>query len=903
MSALFMIQSANGALTIDVRDAIYAEGTSILGCPPSGGGTEQIQPNQGWLVIPDPLGSSHYLILSGASNLCIGIGTNVLSGADVTDDATDRGVALTLQVQEPVNNHHQLWDFLPPTDGTGNAVFIQSPQTGYVMELQSQSTAACPLVVNPRRISNDTYQLWTAVGQNGEAVALPVVSMAQPGFPLKMSKRQLLPLMTLATFIVMSCPLACAQADLSQPLLSSCQGIVLTGTSMLAFCNNYWGTPVATILPDAKSCGLGIPPANRGYLNPTVTANVNGALRCVVWWDPGEGIVSMPVHEKNDRTETTVWRIDQPIVIAAGPYPYNMVKFKPGDKVTISAGGCVQTGGNGENTWKSYTNPSGSDADHLYSGTIMIPGVTQGGLQRIGGVLNRELTVPHLPPTVVPILNLGYQDDGYGDNGYYSHDDGDNGQCVGIGPAWVEVKIVHDLTKPKEPKYTDYSKPFDLVVPMKDGADANGLYLNPAWGYQLDHPGKLPDFQNTCGSSFSHAAWPSHSTTVHEDTLAKDCTSQSPTTDLDSNNFDLFFGVCRSNILPGHLNWSIATYQGSISWNDYSGDWPQDHDYNLNLSTDGNSGLTDNEKALGLEFDGEETVDYFGNPWWKRVLGSRNSTSIGGTINGHLAVVIGLIGIDAVHGGYTESHPVFALAIQLSQTQNGDAIEEQWVYFVRNVGNEGGCSEMGHYWPAPDSVYYLPLPWPSNVKDDVKFSGSQFWKDDTAQVSLSHGSYPGWSYLKFQFPIVDVSGLDQLKQYGGAFAIVDGAITVHYTTKTGSGSLHKAQIASSRTFPPAHAEDEARWDDIAARLTDPAIRRQFLTDLLKAKPDFTVTRPKRVLVVANPPVIDLSPPRRADKPELLRAEGVENPRKKAEADATKPLLEKYRKYVPKPATP
>jgi hypothetical protein len=185
MSAPFMIQSANGALTIDISNAIYAEGTSILGYPPGGGGSEPIQPNQGWQVIPDPLGSSHYLIVSRASNLCIGIGANVPPGGDVTDDATDRGVGLTLQVQEPVNNHYQLWDFVPPSSGQGDAVFIQSPQTGYVIELQSHDTAACRLIVNPRRISNETYQLWKAVAQSGAAVPLPTVSLAQPGFPLK----------------------------------------------------------------------------------------------------------------------------------------------------------------------------------------------------------------------------------------------------------------------------------------------------------------------------------------------------------------------------------------------------------------------------------------------------------------------------------------------------------------------------------------------------------------------------------------------------------------------------------------------------------------------------------------------------------------------------------------------
>ena len=192
MSAPFMIQSANRALTIDISHAIYTEGTSIHGFPQGGGGTKPIKPNQGWQVILDPLGSGHYLIVSGACSLCIGIGANVAVGANATDDATDRGAELTLQVREPINNHYQLWDFLPPSGGAGNAVFIQNPQTGYVIELQSHSTAECKLVVNPRRISNETYQLWTAVDQNGKAVALPVVSMAHLGAPLKGSSQYVL---------------------------------------------------------------------------------------------------------------------------------------------------------------------------------------------------------------------------------------------------------------------------------------------------------------------------------------------------------------------------------------------------------------------------------------------------------------------------------------------------------------------------------------------------------------------------------------------------------------------------------------------------------------------------------------------------------------------------------------
>jgi hypothetical protein len=190
MGATVMIKSSDDSLAIDVDNAVFAEGTAIIGTAPAGGGSAPIQPSQSWQVTPDPLGSGHYLIVSGAANLCIGIGANVAQGANAVDDATDRGAVLTLQAQEPVNNHYQLWDFLPPTGGSGNAVFIQNPQTGYVMGLASPSTTG-PLTVNPRRISNEAYQLWTAVDQAG-TVPLPVVSMAQLGGPLKGSSQYVL---------------------------------------------------------------------------------------------------------------------------------------------------------------------------------------------------------------------------------------------------------------------------------------------------------------------------------------------------------------------------------------------------------------------------------------------------------------------------------------------------------------------------------------------------------------------------------------------------------------------------------------------------------------------------------------------------------------------------------------
>jgi hypothetical protein len=103
-----------------------------------------------------------------------------------------------------------------------------------------------------------------------------------------------------------------------------------------------------------------------------------------------------------------------------------------GERVKITAWGCVQTGGRGL-TWKRYLDPqSGKD---LYHGLVDIPGVT-GGLQRIEGINDTWFNVFGNGN-----ITLGYEDDGYSDNGYYAHDNGTNGQCLNQGNAFVSISI------------------------------------------------------------------------------------------------------------------------------------------------------------------------------------------------------------------------------------------------------------------------------------------------------------------------------------------------------------------------------------------------------------------------------------------------------------------------------
>jgi hypothetical protein len=135
----------------------------------------------------------------------------------------------------------------------------------------------------------------------------------------------------------------------------------------------------------------------------------------------------------------TVWQITRPRVNAPST-EYPQITFKPGSTVTVNASGCVQTGGKGL-TWKRYVDPTGDKSDKLYHGEISIPGATN-GLEFFKPAQPTVYTIP-AGATVYPgsHLRLGYTDDGYSDNGYDGHDDGDLNQCRGLGDAVVVIDI------------------------------------------------------------------------------------------------------------------------------------------------------------------------------------------------------------------------------------------------------------------------------------------------------------------------------------------------------------------------------------------------------------------------------------------------------------------------------
>jgi hypothetical protein len=398
------------------------------------------------------------------------------------------------------------------------------------------------------------------------------------------------------------------------------------------------------------------------------------------------------------------WDIRQPDVNTAHR-DYPELRYRVGDLLRVEAGGCVQTGGGGR-TCKHYVYPKGPNSDRLYSGLIRLPGADPGsgaGTEvRIAGVIGKDISI-----TIKPAgddysdysLHLGYQDDDYTDNGYYSMDKGTDDHCNGVGWAWVRVTLLYNVGSitPSSPK-----APLDL---WWNEIDANSLPLNPKWGFQVTH-GQIPDATSLCG----------HFDVINGQLVTGGCTTWSPTVD-DAGTFNLICNVGGTiegvKGVHGHINWGPVTYEGRIRFNEYSGAWPYDGDYNLELLRTDQAGVTtanqyrDEQRlvALDLEFDSAETIDFFDLKWWDdfhKTVDKSNSAA-DELIHDRDAIVIGLMGLDNQHGAAAELHPIYGLAIHTESTAGGDV----WQIFARNSGNEGMCSQNQHYFPTNSLSFFF----------------------------------------------------------------------------------------------------------------------------------------------------------------------------------------------------
>lgn len=631
------------------------------------------------------------------------------------------------------------------------------------------------------------------------------------------------------------------------PYQTTCKDIVMKGTTLVAQCpeevlNNQMR---ASALANAASCNGNYTEAN-GVPHPASIRNVDGALRCVISSKHVDGdhptdfdIISVGANSIKSRVRTKEWRIDRPEVWSSKPdgeADYPLITFQPGDKISIVGGGCVQTGGFGSQTWKSYINPKGDNANKYYWGTVYIKHVTAGGYERTGQIQNNG-PLPALPPDdnakIDYILRLGYQDDNLSDNGYWNHDDGNNDQCKGIGAAFVVVNIVPGPVS-RGPELSQHSKPFDLVWDIKSDEDENGLPLNPQWNFALENQGEQPFFKPLCGAAFpSVFGW---NFPVIESKLAEICSSMGPSFDTDPRG-----AVCDGDPFPGHLNFGIATYQGRVTWEAWSGLAPYDNDWNFRLATPNGAGLAGDGNdppgptaTIGLEFDFGD-VDLL-VPFWQDLLefspsnappslvannSGKPASSIGTTFGGPdgeglESVVIGQVGLDGVHGSYAESHPVFAIAVQLQQTVQSNAVQETWAFFLRNYGDEGSCSTQTWHWDSPTGDYFIQLQWPPGATE-VRLIGTNVlpWQTPAAALFVGKIQASRISLIHVQQP----QGVDQ---FG-----LGGTITLEYTVPGGMKKQpRKVTQQAVRKVP-----EKPEVNDLSVRIADPAVRAKYIAEM------------------------------------------------------------------------
>lgn len=531
-------------------------------------------------------------------------------------------------------------------------------------------------------------------------------------------------------------------------------------------------------------------------------------------------------HTMNGNTET--WRIDRPNVTKRS-VEYRQIKFQPGDKITVQADGCVQTGGLGD-TWKRYVNPSGDNTAQFYHGLIQIPGATAGlvrfaAVTKAIGSANRAWQgTLSIPTTFVSpgglFLRLGYEDDDYSDNGYSSHDDGNNDQCktgtnTNGGAASVTIVIEHGAGGAAKV----CTAPYDLDLAKTDW-DLNGLPLNPRWCPQ-DDP-QRPTLPSQTGSGPGDCASP----------WTTPCTTQSPQIIqlpdwYEIDPYDQLAKTCAaSGPLGEHVNWGLITYEGTAKWDSWSKpsdisldprhlDWPDD-DYNINIVRQDQAAFTQqNSSNLHTEFDSDETIDNFTTTMWSKIHDAVKNDTVSNLIDDHEIIEIGELGLDCAHSCGSEIHPVLAMAIHMQENLSDDV----WTIFARNSGDEGFCGHVSVVHPELSTIY-LKLPWPEGaapvapiVKDTTNWQKTAI--GGGSQIKIT-------TFPMFTGPQARPSGFIVQIDLGDANSVplVNGELHLQWSQQTSTtaiggarfrlGVSDRARVDTSliRRFPVAALEPE-----------------------------------------------------------------------------------------------
>lgn len=386
---------------------------------------------------------------------------------------------------------------------------------------------------------------------------------------------------------------------------------------------------------------------------------------------------------------------------------------------------------------------------------------------------------------------------------------------------------------------TSGGKEFDL---RSDEQDYNGAPLNPHWFSQATDHSRIPPVLAACEAT-SKATLPDN----------KACTSQETSRDAAKGFRALVCGV-EPGPFHGHVNWTVATYTGTVEWLN----WATDGDINFRFIADtpqfGLTNFTRDESDsirdfIELEFDAFETVDRLATSWWTglrdKVKEWANTQSSDEPIRLHLgaegrpirAVVFGLFGLDCEHRCHSEVHPVYAIALEL----NNSASDNTWAIFGRNWGTEGFCSHMNHLLDTAQVSVALPgrgTVAPRVLADKTEFAASY---PELTSPDVQFDPSKNNVVVTFTLPRPEASAVSELELH------LDWA----------GASPQVVSPSSSPTAPeqehvPDVEERMASWSPPGQRIQDPATKRDASSIHALAEQARASKRPNVVGVVGTP---------------------------------------------------
>ncbi len=198
--------------------------------------------------------------------------------------------------------------------------------------------------------------------------------------------------------------------------------------------------------------------------------------------------------------------------------------------------------------------------------------------------------------------------------------------------------------------------------------------------------------------------------------------------------------------------------------------------------------------------------------------------------------MIGLVGLDCAHPPATEIHPVYALALRTAQIPTAGNIQQKWVFFLRNSGNEGECAEGLHFWDSLNREFSIQLPWPQGATS-MSFDGNQsefFAWDDAAITGDIQQFEKAFTVLKFKFP------------NDGEFG-VDGQVTLNFAVPAEHRQPPKKKPVQVTSSVPQEDLDKDKDEGLGAignTISDPAAQAHFKSDLAALGP-LSIKPPKK----------------------------------------------------------